>query len=317
MSATGRQPNDMTVTPAVLTGTQMHLFDDEACVFEFVGKAISRIAGPDCENAARTQCGMGHLQPSNRIKTVIGETDQPVGSVVDIQQDCVKSFRRSCDKVVYIANFHCKARIGQRVAKQVGQRSPGPIQNLGDEFGNDYAGICGQDGQCRDQRKSHAEPADQQLCVVLANALAGERCQGLLGPADPAYHQLGFTILDREIVTPPAQEQLTAARNIRRVDQFNRQIAGLDGVAQEVVRSDLASLAGGTAVSPVRISAAARRRPIALRTARLRRLFAVRSWPIYCPVRLISRAALAGFGIHQAARQGPCSHRGDGNKPYR
>lgn len=271
----------MAVTPAVLTGTHVHFFDDEARIFELVGKAISRIAGPDCENTAGTQCCTGQLQPSNRIKTVIGETDQPVGPVVDIQQDRVKSFGRPCDKVVYVANFHREPRIGQRVAEQMGQRSAGPIQNLRDEFGNDHAGICGQDGQRRGQGKAHAEPADQQLCIVSANALAGKRCQSLLRPADPAYHQLDFTIFDREIVPPPAQKQLTAARNIRRVDQLNRQIAGVDDVAQDTLRSDLISLAGVAAVLPVKISAAARRRPIVLRTARLRRLFAVRNWPIF------------------------------------
>ena len=65
------------------------------------------------------------------------------------------------------------------------------------------------------------EPADQHRALAIAQSLAGERRQRLLGMPVLIAHQLIGAEADREVAAPFQQAQLAAAGNIGGIDEFD------------------------------------------------------------------------------------------------
>ena len=81
------------------------------------------LAGADLAGAGS---GMCRAETLLAVEPIVGEVDQPVGAVIDVQQDSIEALRGFDDDVVHVANVDRQARIGERTAEDVRQRPSGP-----------------------------------------------------------------------------------------------------------------------------------------------------------------------------------------------
>lgn len=159
-------------------------------------------------------------QPGNTVKGIVCLVDDPFRPIVDVEQDDIpgRGFRSHDLPDIRLANG--QARIIETAAEQRGHRAARPRHHGGHQLGDNDAGIGAKLGKRGAQRKTHAQPADQDFRLPAAgNPLAGQPRQRLLGAAEAAVHQLVRAEHDREFGTASFQAELVVAvRRFRGVE---------------------------------------------------------------------------------------------------
>src|SRR6202790_5523716 len=78
----------------------------------------------------------GGAQPLRVIEPIVGTTSQPLGAVVDIEQDCIVGGATGPNKRAHVRFTDPDTLIHKAAAEKFGYLSASPCHDLGDQFGD-------------------------------------------------------------------------------------------------------------------------------------------------------------------------------------
>src|SRR5690606_23877815 len=123
-----------------------------------------------------------------------GAAHERLGAVVDIHEDRVEALRLAPNEIGHVAHEHRAAGVGKRRAGRNAEPFAIPLDDLGNEPGYDDLDARAERFDRRSQRKTHAEPADEEARVALTpEALECERREGSLRAVHAAIHEIAAT----------------------------------------------------------------------------------------------------------------------------
>ncbi len=183
---------------------------------------------PDRQHAAAFQRIERGAQSGGRVEPVVLAPGDPVGSIVDVEEDAVERRLLAAEQLCNIGFPHVDAGIFERAPVQLGQGTAVPGHDRRHEFGHDDARVTVEVtvefAQRGGQRVAQAESADQEPArAPTAEPSAGQLRERRLGAVLRAAHQFVGSQSDREL-TPMLEE-----RELQRIPRHDGAVDELPG----------------------------------------------------------------------------------------
>ncbi len=155
---------------------------------------------------------MRRTQSPVAVEPFIGQMDQPVRPIIDIEQNGIEGGFSPVDDIVHVIHLDHDARIGEGVSEDMRQGAVGPCRDFRDEFRHGDHRRGWQRSSSRAQRKAHAQSADENSAVGTDQALAYQGGKRFFRMANLVSHQFIVAKADRIIIAATQQAQLPAVR---------------------------------------------------------------------------------------------------------
>ena len=190
--------------------------------FQSLGEGTVWAGRPVGDHAARLQRRPGRGDPLITVQSVIGRAHQPVGAVIDIEQDGVEPSARLADRLTDIAQRHRHARIVEAAIGQRFHRAACPIDDLRHQLHHLDRRFPGKRAQRSAEREAHAIAADQPaLAGASLQAFRRHGRQGFLAAAHPAVHQLVAVQHDDMIITASVEFQVVPTGDMGGIEMLS------------------------------------------------------------------------------------------------
>ena len=165
-------------------------FDGEPAVSQALLEFFVFAGGPDGEHAIHLEGAVGSGDTSVIVEAGIVRSGESGGTVVDVEQDGVElGAVRSEDKGDVI-DFDADATVRERICGERGERAAIPVDDGGDDFGDDNERVGRKQIERGAQGETHAEAADEDGGLLQSGrAAAGERCQRFFRAVHAAGHE--------------------------------------------------------------------------------------------------------------------------------
>src|ERR1700761_9365559 len=131
----------------------------------------------------------------------VGGVGEGGGGVVDGEEDGVELLCRrgscvgrfACNQCGDVGDFDFYARVGEWVGCEMREWAAIPVDDFGDEFGDDDGGARWEDVERGAEGEAHAEAADQNYWVMRmrgGDVAASESGEGVFGGVCAARHEM-------------------------------------------------------------------------------------------------------------------------------